>query len=387
MKSANYLWVIATAGLVACAGAEGPEGPQGPKGDDGPQGPGGVNALVRVVPEPEGTNCPAGGVAIRSGLDSNGNNQLDEDEVTQTEYVCNTPALPRQRTVQVRDEAPGEACPRGGVAIVTGIDLDDDGELTGEEVDEVQYVCHSAGIEAVWFGDVRISSQVDVDALAGIEVIMGDLEIREGAPAVIELPLLRHIGEDLDIYGAELTRLSLPSLAFIGDDFEIYEATIETLELPALKQVRYLYFEDAQLGGLSLPQVKEVYYISIEDAEIPVVELPALSTADYVDIRRVSGLTELDLPSLVMAEEYFGISFCDDLEFLSLPLLEMSYEFDVRFNDSLSSLSAPALTQANTLRINGNPLLPTCEATAIAGAVQANGGAVSVSNNLEDECS
>lgn len=47
------------------------------------------SSLARVVPESAGSHCESGGQAIESGLDANGNGQLDADEVKETSYVCN----------------------------------------------------------------------------------------------------------------------------------------------------------------------------------------------------------------------------------------------------------------------------------------------------------
>lgn len=53
--------------------------------------------LVRIVAEPAGTQCAAGGDAVHSGLDNNRNGQLDDAEVTHTDYVCSDAALLTRR--------------------------------------------------------------------------------------------------------------------------------------------------------------------------------------------------------------------------------------------------------------------------------------------------
>jgi hypothetical protein len=58
-------------------------------GCGGGSGSGSVGDIVRLDDEPAGENCPAGGVAIRIGVDLNGNGVLDPDEITDTRYVCN----------------------------------------------------------------------------------------------------------------------------------------------------------------------------------------------------------------------------------------------------------------------------------------------------------
>ncbi|HOW84089.1 MAG TPA: hypothetical protein PK573_16115 [Spirochaetota bacterium] len=47
------------------------------------------SVFVSKATLPPGEQCPAGGVQIDMGFDNNANNVLDEDEITNTEYVCN----------------------------------------------------------------------------------------------------------------------------------------------------------------------------------------------------------------------------------------------------------------------------------------------------------
>ena len=45
--------------------------------------------MIRTDAEPAGVNCVAGGIAVHSGPDDNGNGTLDDPEITATDYVCN----------------------------------------------------------------------------------------------------------------------------------------------------------------------------------------------------------------------------------------------------------------------------------------------------------
>src|SRR5688500_16894192 len=47
------------------------------------------STLVRVDDEAAGENCEFGGVAIQSGEDSDDSGTLDDSEITATQYVCN----------------------------------------------------------------------------------------------------------------------------------------------------------------------------------------------------------------------------------------------------------------------------------------------------------
>lgn len=55
----------------------------------GKEGLDGKNSLLDLINEPSGVNCSSGGFKIISGVDLNNNNTLDENEVQNTEYICN----------------------------------------------------------------------------------------------------------------------------------------------------------------------------------------------------------------------------------------------------------------------------------------------------------
>ncbi|MBZ4416057.1 hypothetical protein [Myxococcus sp. RHSTA-1-4] len=95
-------------------------------------------ARTRVTPEPPGAHCPHGGSALLSGLDLDEDGVLDDGEVTATEYVCATALAHSQ------PETAGAHCEHGGQAVRTGPDLDGDGELDDAEVTATEYVCATA---------------------------------------------------------------------------------------------------------------------------------------------------------------------------------------------------------------------------------------------------
>ncbi|WP_147446878.1 hypothetical protein [Corallococcus sp. CA047B] len=97
------------------------------------------DARTRVRPEPVGEHCPFGGQAVLSGLDQDRDGVLDDEEVTATDYVCDdAPAQVRTRT---RSEAHGVNCALGGQAVQSGLDLDTNGQLDDAEVTATDYVC------------------------------------------------------------------------------------------------------------------------------------------------------------------------------------------------------------------------------------------------------
>ncbi|MCP3139535.1 DUF7151 family protein [Pyxidicoccus xibeiensis] len=95
-------------------------------------------ALTRIVPEPPGERCPHGGQAVLSGLDGDDDGVLGSAEVTDTTYVCTTSLMHQQ------PEPAGLNCEHGGHAVRTGLDLDADGQLDDEEVRRTEYICATA---------------------------------------------------------------------------------------------------------------------------------------------------------------------------------------------------------------------------------------------------
>lgn len=98
-----------------------------------------VGALINVVVEAAGTNCPTGGQKFDVGLDANKNGLLDDTEITATRYLCNS--VPMAVRVVVAPEDPYQ-CMRGGYQLESGVDDDADGTLDDAEVEATSYVCN-----------------------------------------------------------------------------------------------------------------------------------------------------------------------------------------------------------------------------------------------------
>lgn len=84
--------------------------------------------------------CPAGGRRIDAGIDKNEDGVLTADEISSTSYVCSgadTGAI----VIQKSDEPAGENCAAGGIKVVSGFDANADGTLTGAEILSTTYIC------------------------------------------------------------------------------------------------------------------------------------------------------------------------------------------------------------------------------------------------------
>ena len=84
MKHTTKMTLLATSLLIwGCGGGNNEDNNTSNGGDSA------VGAAVRVDVVEAGDDCEAGGLAIVTGLDTNGNGALDESEETDTKLVCN----------------------------------------------------------------------------------------------------------------------------------------------------------------------------------------------------------------------------------------------------------------------------------------------------------
>ncbi|MES2643600.1 MAG: hypothetical protein V4850_29210 [Myxococcota bacterium] len=78
-----------TGGEAGTDGAAGTDGTNGTNGTDGTDGTAGTAALLRIDEEAPGESCANGGVAIHAGLDDDADGALSDLEIDSTAYLCN----------------------------------------------------------------------------------------------------------------------------------------------------------------------------------------------------------------------------------------------------------------------------------------------------------
>lgn len=109
---------------------------------NGAPGTGGAEgSAVRLSGVPAGADCVRGGTRIETGIDTNANGSLDDGEVTSTSYVCNGRAA--VALVDILREPAGVNCPEGGQLVRSGADANANGALDDAEVATETYVCTS----------------------------------------------------------------------------------------------------------------------------------------------------------------------------------------------------------------------------------------------------
>jgi hypothetical protein len=107
----------------------------------------GSNALISVTAEAAGNNCSAGGSAVGAGLDLNGDRVLDSSEVTSKSYLCNSANITTgvngsSTLLLIVPEGVGSHCPTGGSKFTAGLDTNHNQILDDSEVTSTSYACN-----------------------------------------------------------------------------------------------------------------------------------------------------------------------------------------------------------------------------------------------------
>ncbi len=109
------------------------------------EGPEGKKSLIKIVNEPAGENCISGGFKINTGIDLNNNDILDGNEIQSAEYLCNgnDGANGIGSLLNVIPEAEGNNCSAGGYKVVSGLDLNINNVLDNDEIQHTEFICNN----------------------------------------------------------------------------------------------------------------------------------------------------------------------------------------------------------------------------------------------------
>lgn len=105
----------------------------------------GLNALISMEPIESDVDCPNAGLRVLNWIDRDGNGVLSEEEDATSQKVCNGVDgldgidILIKTTTLTPDPL---VCPRGGIRVMTGKDLDRDDVLDAEEVTSNEKICH-----------------------------------------------------------------------------------------------------------------------------------------------------------------------------------------------------------------------------------------------------
>lgn len=283
------------------------------------------SALIRLEAEMAGGRCAHGGVAVLTGLDKNQDGALGDDEVdaAQTRYVCNG--------------APGAAGESGGVGTQGDAGLNALSTVTAE----------AAGTNCR-YGGVRIDVGVDLDA--------------DGTLDAAEITGTRYVCDRAStdaIYFGDLTIRDAADLALL-DGIQVVAGTLRivstptaTLSLPDLRVVSGAFLVEAGDGGYR-----------DAPASLSSISLPELRRASRFSLRGNDAITTLSLPKLERLDS-LSVESNDELTQLSFPALASAGAVSLSYNPKLTSASLPALRWTNDLYVSGNTLLTTLSLGAL----------------------
>lgn len=236
---------------------------------------------LRLVAEPPGNHCSAGGTAVESGLDDNRNGVLDDGEVMRIDYACGQVLLTR-----LASEPPGANCSLGGVVFLAGRDRDGDNQLEDGEIEAHSFECGD-----VVARDVPIASDADVAALADVRVITGTLSADFATlPHGISLPKLEHVGGALRVRssgGLPRMQIALPELQEVDGAFEVSNSLVDQIDCPRLRHVGSFTLMETELTDVSgFPALTAVDGdVAIEfNFELAAADLPLVSVGGDVTI-------------------------------------------------------------------------------------------------------
>ena len=273
----------------------------------------GNNSLTKMTNEAAGTNCETGGVKIDSGIDTNGDGTLDNSEITATAYVCNG-IDGNDSLTKITNEAAGTNCENGGLKIDTGVDTDANGVLDDTEIRATAYACNGV--------DGNISLVNVTDEVAGENCENGGVKIESGIDDngngtldVEEVSIERFICNGIDGGFDEQIRLSLlggdsgrftdgpPILtpAFIDFDKRNYIGVDSIVFIPRLKAERSNNAVIAELYDLTNNRVINNSTISTTNETFQHIETPNI----YNDLPE----EKIDL-AVQLSSENFVCEFC-----------------------------------------------------------------------------
>lgn len=214
--------------------------------------------LTAAASEPAGSNCPAGGVAISSGVDTNQNGKLDPAEITAgaTTYACTDPTLVNGAQPLVVSSAPKDAYISSGVttpAVGTTVEL------------------RTASITAPTGGIVLAIATTSAYCGNG-DSSTGPLASNCASPATF--PTVANFTIVQQGVGAELGSSGTPSLLFLSSGAEASITTTEAFTVPAgTHTFRALGLAGIDSAGGTIPASTNAHVL-FGPAELSLIFLP-----------------------------------------------------------------------------------------------------------------
>ena len=302
--------------------------------------------------------------------------------------------------VRIDAEAPGANCETGGVAIHTGLDVDDDRYLDDTEVSSTQYACSGVAPVAcaggtVLTGGLTIASADDWMQLQGVHCVDGDLLVAGAAgafPATLDLervtgdvviagnPDTTSLGAfaNLDAVGGVVLVQGNDALADLGGLGQLTRAAALNIvgnrglvDLAGLDQLVNFPGSMRIANNPNLASLDGLDGLTTCDGTLAIRDNPSLGDVNLDALTRVT-LLELSgndavqaiaLPALAKIESRLLVSGHAALTSVTLPQLSSVGDL-VRFesNPVLATIELPQLVAAGSLSATGDPSLRTLTA-------------------------
>jgi len=335
--------IILTDGINGVNGVNGVNGDDGTDGDNGTDGTDGINGT-------NGTNGVDGVDGVGGYNGTNG-------------YIS---------LIRIEDELAGDNCARGGSAIHTGLDTDTDNYLDDQEITQTAYLCDAALLneQTLYTGDYIVLTLIDLFILQSYIVVTGSVTIDGSIASVIDLPHLQFVGGDLIIQNnADLTRLDMPSLIEVGS--YLYIKTNDALtdiglfdDLQYVHQSVIIEFNPELLnvnGFNSLIETRSIY-IRDNDSLLSIDGFNSyVNSEGVVSIIRCPVLTNLSGFNAMITNKVTGISYTGLTHIDAFASLINVGTFTLSFNTSLDQIGFENLASIISARITTGLSLPLCD--------------------------
>jgi hypothetical protein len=291
----------------ACVGPPGDQGAEGREGIQGEPGQSGTTSLVRLESELPGSNCRRGGTAVLSGLDSNQSGVLEEEEITDTAFVC-SPCT----------------------------DIAD--------------------------GDLRVATEADLQPLAGKCRLRGRLTVAPEFDGSLD-PLLEL--EEISTFEMQsniaVETVSMPNLSRASALILSGNATLASIVLPKLQFLRvdqeFVDENQGFRGGLIVQTYPQLRALALESA---------IKVDGFVSFLENENLESIRMGSLAEVGEYFEILNNEDLDEISFASLRaVRGDLTISGNVSLPTCRAAQLVEqleilGGQTRIEDNSQVGSC---------------------------
>jgi len=306
---------------VVCHGTNGSNGMDGQQGENGTDGQDGQNGLNSLVDINDATieECSFGGKVVSVGLDNNSNNVLEASEVSQQEAFCQLPnSASYQTLMSTLAETAGTNCAEGGSQIQVGLDLNNNGSLDANEVQNSSYVCNGeAGKNGSAFANLDQLIIEVVDEEPGANCLHGGkkYQIGEDQDNNAALSNSEVISEDFACNPNRAPEVYIYNSGFViaGQSVQIGINTydeeyyddgyfVDEVALTVLSKPNWLSIESSENGHLVLsgtapntPNASFEIEVSGSDGELSTIEQVSIDILSGISISAVApSITEGD---------------------------------------------------------------------------------------------